>query len=176
MVKHSYARCLVSPSLSFQKSREIDSDPSLSQNMGQNCIGIERILVQEDQYDALYEMLSDRIKKLRTGSVLTCTPEGYINTVDGGSMINGDRFEGIQRVIADAAEEGCQVEGVGESAGRRYAHPQHEHGYYFTPTIVGSVTKDMQIANIERAFFLWILLLFFFCTKKVLIDCVFGFV
>ena len=144
--------------------------------MGQNCIGIERILVQEDQYDALYEMLSDRIKKLRTGSVLTCTPEGYINTVDSGSMINGDRFEGIQRVIADAAEEGCQVEGVGESAGRRYAHPQHEHGYYFTPTIVGSVTKDMQIANIERAFFLWILLLFFFCTKKVLIDCVSGFV
>ena len=121
--------------------------------MGQNCVGIERILVQEDQYDALYEMLSDRIRKIRTGSVLTQTPEGYINTVDNGSMIDGRRFRGIENVIADAADAGCQVEGVGESAGKEYVHPQLENGYYFTPTIVGSVMKDMEIANVECTFF-----------------------
>ncbi|KAJ3568427.1 hypothetical protein NP233_g5721 [Leucocoprinus birnbaumii] len=119
------------------------------QNMGQNCIGIERILVQEDQYDALYEMLSDRVKKLRAGSVLTPTPEGYISTVDSGSMINGERFRGLEKVITDAADAGCQVEGVGDSAGQEYRHPQLGTGYYFTPTIVGSVTKDMEIANVE---------------------------
>jgi len=121
--------------------------------MGQNCVGIERILVQEDQYDALYEMLSDRIRKIRTGSVLTQTPEGYINTVDNGSMIDGRRFCGIENMIADAADAGCQVEGVGESAGKEYVHPQLENGYYFTPTIVGSVMKDMEIANVECTFF-----------------------
>jgi acyl-CoA reductase-like NAD-dependent aldehyde dehydrogenase len=121
--------------------------------MGQNCIGIERILVQEDQYDALYEMLSDRVKKLRTGSVLTPTPEGYINTVDSGSMIDGRRFSGLEKVIADAADAGCQVEGVGDTPGQEYRHPQLGTGYFFTPTIVGPVTKDMEIANVECGFF-----------------------
>ncbi|KAF9448906.1 ALDH-like protein [Macrolepiota fuliginosa MF-IS2] len=119
------------------------------QNMGQNCIGIERILVQEDQYDALYEILSDRVKKLRTGSVLTPSAEGYIPTIDCGSMVNGSRFDGLAKVIHDAEEAGCQVEGVGDSAGKEYQHQHLTNGYYFTPTIVGSVTKDMDIANIE---------------------------
>lgn len=121
--------------------------------MGQNCIGIERILVQEDQYDALYEMLSDRVKKLRTGSVLAPSPEGYIPTIDCGSMIDGRRFGGLQKVIDEAADLGCQVEGVGESPGKEYKHPHLDNGYYFTPTIVGSVTKEMEIANVECTFF-----------------------
>lgn len=121
--------------------------------MGQNCIGIERILVQEDQYDALYETLSDRVKRLRTGSVLTPSPEGYIPTIDCGSMINGNRFGGLEKVIHDAEELGCQVEGVGTTPGKEYRHPHLGYGYYFTPTIVGSVTKEMEIANIEREFF-----------------------
>ncbi|XP_006458568.1 hypothetical protein AGABI2DRAFT_200309 [Agaricus bisporus var. bisporus H97] len=119
------------------------------QNMGQNCIGIERILVHDDQYDALYEMLSDRIKKLRTGSVLAPSAEGYIQTIDCGSMIDGRRFAGLQSVIEAAASAGCQVEGVGETAGQEYKHPHLTNGYYFTPTIVGSVTKDMDIAKME---------------------------
>lgn len=130
------------------------ANPTLvfSQNMGQNCIGIERILVHDDQYDALYEMLSDRIKKLRTGSVLAPSAEGYIQTIDCGSMIDGRRFAGLQSVIEAAASAGCQVEGVGETAGQEYKHPHLTNGYYFTPTIVGSVTKDMDIAKMERAY------------------------
>lgn len=150
MVEHSHAWCFVSllflpPKAALPLTKTV----TYSQNMGQNCIGIERILVQSDQYDALYEMLSDRVKKLRTGSVLAPSPEGYIPTVDCGSMIEGRRFGGLEKVIHDAEEAGCQVEGVGETPGKEYSHPQLHNGYYFTPTIVGSVTKDMEIANIE---------------------------
>jgi acyl-CoA reductase-like NAD-dependent aldehyde dehydrogenase len=152
MVKHFDARRFVSCANHLPTSCVLLILLIDSQNMGQNCVGIERILVQEDQYDELYEILSDRVKKLRTGSVLTPTPEGYINTVDCGSMINSHRFGGLEKVIADAADAGCQVEGVGDSAGQEYRHQQLGTGYYFTPTIVGPVTRDMEVANVERAF------------------------
>ena len=112
--------------------------------MGQNCIGIERIIVHTSVYDDLWSIFEDKVSKFRVGSVLAPTAEGYISTVDGGAMINADRFRGLEKVIHDAEEGGAQVIG-----GRQYDHVYLENGYFFAPTLVGPVTKDMEIANIE---------------------------
>ncbi|KAF8638823.1 hypothetical protein AX17_001881 [Amanita inopinata Kibby_2008] len=114
------------------------------QNMGQNCIGIERLIVHTDLYDDLHKMLSDRVKKLRPGSVLAQSPEGYVATIDCGSMISGNRFRGLEKIIRDAEEAGANVDG-----GREYKHYYLENGYYFEPTIVGPVEPSMQIAQDE---------------------------
>ncbi|KAF9009459.1 meiotic sister-chromatid recombination aldehyde dehydrogenase [Cyathus striatus] len=115
------------------------------QNMGQNCIGIERLIVHSSQYDDLHDMFRERVARLRVGSVLAPSPEGYVSTVDCGSMISGDRFPGISKVILDASEAGANVDGEGA----QYHHVYLDNGYYFAPTVVGPVDTSMEIANHE---------------------------
>lgn len=112
--------------------------------MGQNCIGIERLIVHSDQYDDLHDLLSERVRKLRVGSVLAASPEGYVSTIDCGAMISGSRFRALERVIRDAAEGGANVEG-----GSQYNHVYLENGSFFTPTLVGPVDVSMDIAQQE---------------------------
>ncbi|PPR05997.1 hypothetical protein CVT26_005719 [Gymnopilus dilepis] len=114
------------------------------QNMGQNCIGIERLLVHIDQYDDLFDIFRERVAKMRVGSVMSTIQAGYVTTVEGGSMISGDRFRGLEKLIKDAEEDNAYVIG-----GREYAQPYHEDGYYFEPTVVGPVNDSMDIANQE---------------------------
>jgi acyl-CoA reductase-like NAD-dependent aldehyde dehydrogenase len=113
--------------------------------MGQNCIGIERLIVHHSLYDELHGLLSERVKKMRPGSVLAQSPEGYVATVEGGAMISGDRFEALERIIEAANEDGANVEG-----GKVYKHSYLNNGYYFQPTIVGPVYSTMDIAKEER--------------------------
>lgn len=112
--------------------------------MGQNCIGIERILVHHTLYDELFEIFEEKVSRMRVGSVLSSTPEGYISTVDGGAMINGDRFRGLEQSIHEAEEAGAHIIG-----GKEHKHVYHENGYYFQPTVVGNVDITMEIANQE---------------------------
>ncbi|GLB35450.1 putative aldehyde dehydrogenase family protein [Lyophyllum shimeji] len=114
------------------------------QNMGQNCIGIERLIVHSSQYDELHDILSERITKLRVGSVLAPSPEGYVSTIDCGSMISRDRFPALEKIIRDAEEAGARVEG-----GVTYNHVYLENGAYFTPSLVGPVDSSMDIAQHE---------------------------
>ncbi|TFK34820.1 Aldehyde/histidinol dehydrogenase [Crucibulum laeve] len=115
------------------------------QNMGQNCIGIERLIVHASQYDDLHEIFAERVPKLRAGSVMAPTQEGYVSTVDCGSMISGDRFQALSRIIQTAEEGGANITGEGG----RYNHVYLENGYYFTPTVVGPVDPSMEIAQQE---------------------------
>ncbi|KAI3607594.1 meiotic sister-chromatid recombination aldehyde dehydrogenase [Moniliophthora roreri] len=102
------------------------------QNAGQNCIGIERLVVHANQYDKLYEMLQERIDKLRCGSVMSPSAEGYLSPVDVGSMISGDRFDGLDAFLREAEEDGAQIHGGGQ-----YKHVYCEYGTYYKPTLVG---------------------------------------
>ncbi|EEB96884.1 hypothetical protein MPER_03896, partial [Moniliophthora perniciosa FA553] len=99
------------------------------QNAGQSCIGIERLIVHADQYDKLYVMLQGRIDKLRCGSVMSPSDEGYLSPVDVGSMISGDRFEGLDAYLREAEEDGAQIHGGGQ-----YRHVYCGYGTYYKPT------------------------------------------
>ncbi|KAG6836748.1 hypothetical protein H0H93_003824 [Arthromyces matolae] len=114
------------------------------QNAGQNCIGIERMLVHSSQYDELHAIFSERISKLRVGSVLAPSPEGYVATVDCGSMISRERFKALENTIRLATETGAHV-----LNGTTYNHVYLENGAYFSPTLVGPVDTSMNIANEE---------------------------
>ncbi|PPR03524.1 hypothetical protein CVT24_007010 [Panaeolus cyanescens] len=114
------------------------------QNMGQNCIGIERLIVSTEQYDDLYAIFESVVPKLRIGSVMTTAQGGYVRTIEGGAMLNDDRFRGLEKLIDDAREANAYVIG-----GKQYHHHDHEHGYYFQPTVVGPVDIKMEIANTE---------------------------
>ncbi|KDQ63254.1 hypothetical protein JAAARDRAFT_168878 [Jaapia argillacea MUCL 33604] len=115
------------------------------QNSGQNCIGIERLIVHTSQYDELYMMLLERVAKLTPGSVLPPQAEGYINAIDCGAMISRDRFDFLEQVIQEAKNAGAII----EAGGTRFRHAYHEEGAFFTPTLVGDVPQETRIAQEE---------------------------
>ena len=65
--------------------------------------------------------------------------------VDVGAMISGQGFSRLEQLITDAVRQGARL----IHGGKRYHHPQYPQGYYFQPTLLVDVTKDMQIAKEE---------------------------
>lgn len=109
------------------------------QSASQNCIGIERMVVLPKLYSTLVEILEERIRKLRPGSVL----DG--DEVDCGAMISAVGFDKLESWIEDAVKKGarCLV------GGKRLIHPKYPQGHYFSPTLLVDVTEDMLIAQNE---------------------------
>jgi len=101
--------------------------------------------VHSEQHEELYNILVDRVAKLRFGSVLAPTREGYINTVDCGSMISGDRFNVLEELVFQAQESGAKVD-VG---GKKLLHTTCEGGSFFQATVVGDVQPNSRIAQVE---------------------------
>jgi len=117
-----------------------------SQNAGQNCIGIERLLVHRDQYDEVYRLILDRAGGLRIGGALSADDVG--TGVDVGSMISRERFQTLQDIIDEAATHGARV----DLGGRPRVHPYLVNGAFFEPTVIGEVNRLMDIAQVEREF------------------------
>jgi len=113
------------------------------QSAGQNCIGIERIIAMPLAYDRLTNLLKERIRKLRVGSDLDAG-DGP-NGVDMGAMVSPASFDRLERIIAEAVEQGARLL-VG---GHRYQHVTSPQGHYFQPTMLADVTPEMRIAQEE---------------------------
>ncbi|KAI0308256.1 Aldedh-domain-containing protein [Multifurca ochricompacta] len=113
------------------------------QNAGQNCIGIERLLVHRSQYDEVYNLILSRARGLRTGAALSA--DGVGTGVDVGSMISRDRFQTLQDRVEAAEARGARV----ELGGRPHSHPYLNNGAFFEPTVIGEVRQDMDIAQHE---------------------------
>ncbi|ORX72723.1 ALDH-like protein [Linderina pennispora] len=109
------------------------------QNASQNCIGIERILVQQQAYGAFVEEMLLRIKKLRLGSILEDSE------VDCGAMVMANTFDRLEALVQDAVAKGARC----LTGGKRYDHPKYPHGQYFQPTLLVDVTPDMDITRNE---------------------------
>ncbi|GAA5806460.1 Aldehyde/histidinol dehydrogenase [Helicostylum pulchrum] len=110
------------------------------QNCGQNCIGIERILVASEIYEKVVDEMNTRVGKLRQGSILA-DGEG----VDCGAMTMGTQFDRLEFLVQEAVSRGARL----LRGGKRFQHPKHKHGQYFEPTLLVDVTADMTIANEE---------------------------
>lgn len=109
------------------------------QSASQNCVGIERIIALPKVYTKLVDTLQERIKQLRLGSALDD------DEVDCGAMISSINFERLEAWVEEAVKKGarCLV------GGKRYLHPKHPKGHYFSPTLLVDVTPDMLIAKNE---------------------------
>ncbi|RAH76388.1 oxidoreductase [Aspergillus japonicus CBS 114.51] len=137
------------PSLILDDSRTVQELPAIAsilmrgvfQSAGQNCIGIERIVALPGAYDRLLDIVSARIAKLRLGSVLL-SPQG---APDVGAMISPASFDRLESLINDAVKQGARL----VCGGKRFSHPTHPLGHYFTPTLLADVTPEMRIAQEE---------------------------
>ncbi|KAH6647077.1 Aldehyde/histidinol dehydrogenase [Truncatella angustata] len=104
------------------------------QAAGQNCIGIERIICAPGVYDKLVEMLAPKVGALRLGT-----------DKDVGAMVSDGSFARLENLVQEAVNQGARL----LAGGKRYKHPDHPSGFYFTPTLLVDVTPDMAIAREE---------------------------
>ena len=138
------------PSVILDDSRTVSEAPSIAsvlmrgvfQSAGQNCIGVERVIALPGVYDKLLDILSPRIKALRLGSILADSkpkpddPQHKPTSPDVGAMISPASFDRLETLIDDAVRQGARL----ICGGKRFEHPKHTHGHYFTPTLLADVT------------------------------------
>ena len=62
-----------------------------------------------------------------------------------GAMVSGNRFDQLERLVADAVSKGARL----LAGGSRYAHHTYPDGHYFQPTLLVDVTPEMDIAQNE---------------------------
>jgi len=111
------------------------------QNSGQNCVGIERVVVYESLHDRFVAAVLPRVQALRQGGPLeTC---GSDANVDCGSLAMEAQMDHIQALVDDAVKKGAKLLTGGK---RNMALPQ---GQFYEPTVLTGVMPDMRIFREE---------------------------
>jgi len=103
-------------------------------NMGQTCVCVNRILVQDSVYDAFAAKLAAKVKLMKVG-------DGTQDGVTQGPLINEAAAQKVEALIADAVQKGGKIT-VG---GKRHALGRT----YFEPTIIADATPQMEFAREE---------------------------
>ncbi|KAJ3129831.1 Meiotic Sister-Chromatid recombination aldehyde dehydrogenase [Nowakowskiella sp. JEL0407] len=135
------------------------------QNAGQNCAGLERVVIQRKIAERFVEEAAELIGNFRVGSSLE-------QEVDVGAMVMKSSIPKIQALIDDAVSKGAVV----KCGGKPYKHPRYPKGQYYEPTLLVGVTPDMKIAHEE--IFGPVLCVYIFDTEdeavKIANQCGFG--
>ncbi|MGE6568140.1 NADP-dependent succinate-semialdehyde dehydrogenase [Shewanella vesiculosa] len=103
-------------------------------NAGQTCVCANRIYVQSGIYDEFAQRLAVAVAKLKVGL-------GTETGVTTGPLINADAVAKVQLHLDDAVAKGAQILAGGK--------PHDLGGYFFEPTILTGVTRQMLVATEE---------------------------
>jgi len=110
------------------------------QNAGQNCVGVERVLVYESLHDEFVKQVVPKVRAIRQGVPLAaCGADGK---VDCGSMIMPHQMDIVQALVDDAVKKGATLHCGGKK------NPNVD-GQFFEPTVLSGVTPEMDIFNQE---------------------------
>ncbi|CCH60131.1 hypothetical protein TBLA_0C03270 [Henningerozyma blattae CBS 6284] len=112
------------------------------QSSGQNCIGIERVIVTSKYYKSLIKIITTR---LETHPLKQSSDIDSLSSVDVGAMISSNRFKHLESLIDDAVKDGAKL----LFGGKQYQNKLYPDGNYFEPTVLIDVTPSMKIANEE---------------------------
>lgn len=133
----------------YMKNKGVDSIASVLlrgtfQSAGQNCIGIERVIVCGDRnnYELLLKKLKQKIDQFHLGSDIDQGEE-----IDMGAMIMGGlKFDEMEEWINEIE---IQNKGRLLCGGKRYIHPNYPQGHYFQPTLIADLDPNSSIAQNE---------------------------
>jgi succinate-semialdehyde dehydrogenase / glutarate-semialdehyde dehydrogenase len=106
--------------------------PTKFANCGQVCVTPDRIFIHDSLHDAFVDGFIQRAAKIKIG-------DGLDAATGMGPLINGNRLQDIEGIVADAVKAGAKV----AHGGKRPAHMNH--GFFFEPTVLTDVTDDMKV-------------------------------
>lgn len=114
------------------------------QSAGQNCIGIERVIVCGDRenYKLLIQKLKEKIDQFHIGSDID-----QVEEIDMGAMImGGEHFDKLESWIEEVSSKD---QGKVLCGGRRFIHPNYPQGHFFQPTLIADLDPSSVIAQNE---------------------------
>jgi len=103
-------------------------------NNGQTCVCANRLYVQAGVYDTFAEKLAAKVAAMKVG-------DGFEEGVQAGPLISSKALEKVEEHIADAVSKGANV----ALGGKRHA----KGAFFFEPTVLTGVTREMQVAREE---------------------------
>ncbi|MFI6370205.1 NADP-dependent succinic semialdehyde dehydrogenase [Streptomyces sp. NPDC050546] len=106
------------------------------QNTGQSCIAAKRFIVHTDVYDAFAERFAEGMRALKVG-------DPTAEDTDVGPLSSEQGLRDVEELVDDAVRGGAEV----VCGGERPEGP----GWYYAPTILAGITREMRIHR-EEAF------------------------
>jgi acyl-CoA reductase-like NAD-dependent aldehyde dehydrogenase len=106
---------------------------SIFLNQGEMCVACSRLIVQKTIYKELLGILTEKAEKIQLGN-------GLEPTTDMGPLISEEHRKTVAGYVSRAEEEGAKLECGGL--------PEDEslsNGFFFKPTILSGISKDMEI-------------------------------
>ncbi|MFG2316316.1 NADP-dependent succinic semialdehyde dehydrogenase [Streptomyces tendae] len=126
---------VVMPSADVERAAAV-AVTARTQNAGQSCIAAKRFIVHTDVYDAFAERFTEGMRALRVGDPMDEETEvGPLSSEQGRSD--------LVELVGDAVRGGADV----LCGGERPDGP----GWYYPPTVLAGVTREMRIHR-EEAF------------------------
>jgi succinate-semialdehyde dehydrogenase/glutarate-semialdehyde dehydrogenase len=103
-------------------------------NAGQVCVSPTRFLVQEKVFDQFVEGFTNYAKALRVGN-------GMDEGTQMGPLANDRRIPAMEALVADAVQNGAELRTGGNRIGNK--------GYFYEPTVITGLTREMRAMNEE---------------------------
>lgn len=104
-------------------------------NAGQTCAAVKRVFVMEEIEKEFKNLAMEKVEELRIGY-------GSGKTFDMGPLIGEDGLEKIKTQIQKSVDMGAEILIGGEKV-------EGMDGYFFKPTVLTNVTRDMPVMNEE---------------------------
>lgn len=104
-------------------------------NAGQTCVCANRIYVHENIKERFTKLFVEKVLALKVGNSLD-------QTVQIGPLVSKEGLGKVQEHVEDAISKGAEVLTGGKVTG-------DQKGFYYEPTVLGNVTKDMIIMTEE---------------------------
>ncbi|GAA0459202.1 NADP-dependent succinic semialdehyde dehydrogenase [Streptomyces olivaceiscleroticus] len=128
---------LVLPSADLEKAAATAVTARV-QNNGQSCIAAKRFIVHTDVYDRFAALFTEKMNALRVGDPMA-------DGTDVGPLSSEQGRADLEQLVDDATMHGATVLcGGGRPEGM-------DQGWFYRPTVLADVTKDMKIYY-EEAF------------------------
>ena len=124
---------IVLPSADLAKAAKV-ATTSRCQNNGQSCIAAKRFIVHTDVYDEFAALFAKELEALVVGDPME-------DGTDVGPLATEQGREDVDDLVKDAVAKGAEVVVGGERPDRP--------GWWYPPTLVTGVTKDMDMFSEE---------------------------
>jgi betaine-aldehyde dehydrogenase len=105
---------------------------------GQVCSAGCRAIVEAEIHDAFVEAIAARAERIRLGP-------GTDDRTETGALISEAHRAKVETQVATALEEGARL----VAGGRRPAEPDLQAGFYYRPTLITDVRRDMRVIREE---------------------------
>ena len=107
-------------------------------NTGQACISPNRIFVPRHMVDAFTNEFTSRVNAMKAGN-------GMNPGIKIGPLVGPDAIAKVENQVKDALEKGAEL----ITGGTRLTEDSLDKGYFYAPTVLTNVTKEMLIYKEE---------------------------